>query len=124
MSSPSLRGVARSYLLSIAFWGGMSLLMGLQSQPLDYIKFWPSFLDLLVPGGSSRFCLGLVDAADFLSGRQVSRALPADRLQYVLLWSLGAAPFVLSTYRHAAGADSPYDDSLRKVFSAFCPCVD
>src|SRR5580658_6952084 len=94
MSSPSLRGVARSYLLSIAFWCGMSLLMGLQFKPLDYSKFWPSFLDLLVPAAARAFALALWTPPIFyLVGKYLSYS--KDRVRYVLLWTLGAPVFVL-----------------------------
>ena len=35
MKLPSIREIARAYLMSIIFWWGFALLMGLQYRPLD-----------------------------------------------------------------------------------------
>jgi len=91
---PRLRGIIRAYLLSIAFWYGMSFLMGLQYKPLDRHNLWFSFLDLLVQAGVRAFALALWTPPIFyLAEKCVSYS--ANRFRYVLLWGLGAAPFVL-----------------------------
>jgi two-component system LytT family sensor kinase len=91
---PRLRGISRAYLLSIAFWYGMSFLMGLQYKPLDRHNLWFSFLDLLVQAGVRAFALALWTPPIFyLAEKYVSYS--ANRFPYVLLWGLGAVPFVL-----------------------------
>jgi len=91
---PRLRGIIRAYLLSIAFWYGMSFLMGLQYKPLDRHNLWFSFLDLLVQAGVRAIALALWTPPIFyLAEKCVSYS--ANRFRYVLLWGLGAAPFVL-----------------------------
>jgi two-component system, LytTR family, sensor kinase len=92
--SPRIRGIIRAYLMSIAFWYGISLLMGLQYKPLDRHNLWFSFLDLLVQAGVRAFALALWTPPIFyLAGKYVSYS--ANRVRYVLLWGLGAVPFVL-----------------------------
>src|ERR1700683_3349015 len=48
MNSPPLRGIVRAYIMSIAFWCGFALLMGLQYRPLNRQHLWSWLLDLLV----------------------------------------------------------------------------
>jgi two-component system LytT family sensor kinase len=92
--SPRLRGIIRAYLLSIAFWYGMSMLMGLQYKPLDRHNLWFSFLDLLVQAGVRAFALALWTPPIFyLAEKYVTYS--ANRIRYALLWGFGAAPFVL-----------------------------
>ena len=89
-----LGGIIRAYLLSIAFWYGMSMLMGLQYKPLDRHNLWFSFLDLLVQAGVRAFALALWTPPIFyLAEKFVSHS--ANRVRYVMLWGLGALPFVL-----------------------------
>jgi two-component system, LytTR family, sensor kinase len=89
-----LRGIIRAYLLSIAFWYGMSMLMGLQYKPLDRHNLWFSFLDLLVQAGMRAFALALWTPPIFYLAEKVA-SYSANRVRYVLLWGLGAVPFVL-----------------------------
>jgi two-component system, LytTR family, sensor kinase len=115
---PRLRGIVRAYLMSIAFWGGMSLLMGLQYQPLNHRNLWPSFLNLLAVAGAHAFALALWTPPIFyLVGKYLGHS--RNRLQYVLLWSLGAAPFVLFYIAMLLALTPPYDGSLRKDFPRF-----
>lgn len=92
--APRFRGIVRAYLLSIAFWYGISLLMGLQYKPLDRHNLWFSFLDLLVQAGVRAFALALWTPPIFYLAEKYV-AYSANRLRYVLLWGLGALPFVL-----------------------------
>ena len=92
--APRLRGIIRAYLLSIAFWYGMSMLMGLQYKPLDRHNLWFSFLDLLVQAGVRAFALALWTPPIFyLAEKCVSYSV--NRVRYALLWGFGAVPFVL-----------------------------
>src|ERR1700722_13557160 len=92
--APRLRGIVRVYLLSIAFWCGMAMLMGLQYQPLDRHNLWFSFLNLLMQAGVRAFALALWTPPIFyLAEKYVSYS--ANRVRYALLWALGAVPFVL-----------------------------
>ena len=91
--APRFRGIIRAYLLSIAFWYGMSLLMGLQYKPLDRHNLWFSFLDLLVQAGVRAFALALWTPPIFYLAEKYV-AYSANRVYYVLLWGLGAVPFV------------------------------
>jgi sensor histidine kinase YesM len=94
MNSPTLRGIARAYLMSVAFWCGFALLMGLQYQPPSRQHFWSSLLNLLV-GAALRGCALAfwTPPIFFLVGRYLS--LSNRRVRYVLLWSLGAPAFVV-----------------------------
>jgi hypothetical protein len=57
MQAPRLRGIARAYLMSIAFWCGFALLMGLQYRPLHRQNLWSSLVDLLVEVALRGFAL-------------------------------------------------------------------
>lgn len=92
--APRFRGIVRAYLLSIGFWYGMSMLMGLQYKPLDRHNLWFSFLDLLMQAGVRAFALALWTPPIFYLAERCVR-YSANRVRYVLLWGLGAVPFVL-----------------------------
>jgi sensor histidine kinase YesM len=80
--------------MSISFWYGISLLMGWQYGDLNRQHLWPSFLDLLVKAGVAAFTFALwTPPVFYLVGRYLSSS--KNRIRYVLLWALGAAPFVL-----------------------------
>ena len=92
--APRFGGIVRAYLLSIGFWYGMSMLMGLQYKPLDRHNLWFSFLDLLMQAGVRAFALALWTPPIFYLAEKYVR-YSANRVRYVLLWGLGAVPFVL-----------------------------
>jgi sensor histidine kinase YesM len=92
--APRFHGIVRAYLLSIGFWYGMSMLMGLQYKPLDRHNLWFSFLDLLVQAGVRAFALALWTPPLFYLAEKYVR-YSANRIRYVLLWGLGTVPFVL-----------------------------
>jgi hypothetical protein len=113
MKSPPLRAIARAYIMSIAFWCGFALLMGLQYRPLNLQHLWSSLLDLLIEGALRGFALAFwTPPIFFLVGRYLG--FSSHRLRYALLWSLGAAPFVLLHTSILWVLVPPYDDTLRK----------
>ncbi len=68
--------------------------MGLQDKLLDGHNLWFSFLNLLMQAGVRAFALALWTPPIFyLAEKCVSYS--ANRVPYVLLWGLGAVPFVL-----------------------------
>lgn len=94
MKPLSLRGVARAYLLSIAFWCGMALLMVLQYRPFNRQNPWPWFVDLMVEVALRGFAFSLWTPPIFyLVGKYLSRS--ESRVRIALVWSLGAVPFVV-----------------------------
>jgi two-component system, LytTR family, sensor kinase len=94
MSFPSLRGIARAYLISIAFWFGFALLMGLQYQPPDLHRFWSSFINFVAQAALRAVALALWTPPIF---HLVATRLTTSKsyFRYVLLWSLGVVPFLL-----------------------------
>src|ERR1700743_3805793 len=84
MQSSRMRGIARAYLLSIAFWCGISLLMGLQYQPIDYRHFWYSLGNLLPHVAAHAAALALWTPPIFYL---VARFLPYSkkRVRYAFL---------------------------------------
>jgi hypothetical protein len=94
MYSPRLRPIVQAYVMSIAFWYGLSVLMGLQYSPLDRNHIWFSFLGLLVQAGARAFALALWTPPIFFLVKKYLR-FSTNRVRYALLWGLGAAPFVL-----------------------------
>ena len=94
MYLPRLRPIVRAYVMSIAFWYGLSVLMGLQYSPLDRNHLWFSFLGLLVQAGARAFALALWTPPIFFLVKKYLR-FSTNRVRYALLWGLGAVPFVL-----------------------------
>jgi two-component system LytT family sensor kinase len=94
MYSSRLRPIVRAYVMAIAFWYGLSVLMGLQYSPLDRNHLWFSFLGLLVQAGARAFALALWTPPIFFLVKKYLR-FSAHRVRYALLWGLGALPFVL-----------------------------
>jgi hypothetical protein len=94
MKLPTLRGVVRAYLMSIAFWCGFALLMGLQYRPPNREHFWSWLASLLIDVARRGLALSLWTPPIFYLVRKYL-GFPRSRFRYVLLWSLGAAPFVL-----------------------------
>lgn len=113
MHSPSLRGIARAYILSVAFWCGFALLMVLQYRPLSRQHFWSSLLGLLVETALRGLALAVwTPPIFFLVGKYLS--FSGRRFRYALLWSLGAVPFVLLNTSILWLLVAPYDDALQK----------
>jgi two-component system LytT family sensor kinase len=94
MYSSRLRPIVRAYVMAIAFWYGLSVLMGLQYSPLDRNHLWFSFLGLLVQAGARAFALALWTPPIFFLVKKYLR-FSTHRVRYALLWGLGALPFVL-----------------------------
>jgi two-component system LytT family sensor kinase len=116
MKFSRLNEVARAYMMSIAFWFGISLLMGWQYRLLNPQNLWPSFVDLLVVAGARAFSLAVWTPPIFyLVGKYVSRS--KSRIRYVLLCGLGVAPFVLLQTGILWALVPPYDDVQQKYVS-------
>ncbi|HKD77422.1 MAG TPA: histidine kinase, partial [Ktedonobacterales bacterium] len=113
MQPSRLRGIARAYLASIAFWCGMSLLMGLQYYPIDYQHLWSSLGGLLTQAGARAAALALWTPPIFFL---VARFLPyaKNRVRYVLMWTLGAPVYVVLHTGLFWLIIPPYDDALHK----------
>ena len=89
-----LRGTARAYLMSIAFWFGIAFLMGSQYGVLNRQHLWSSFVDLLGMAGVRGFALALWTPPIFyLVGKYLK--VSTSRWSYVLFCVLGVVPFVL-----------------------------
>ncbi len=116
MQSPRLRGIVRAYLVSIAFWCGLALLMGLQYRPLNRQNLWGSLVDLLVGAALRGLALAFWTPPIFyLVGKYLG--FSKTRFRDALLWSLGAAPFVLLHTSILWVLVPPYDDTLQKYGS-------
>lgn len=113
MNLLSIRAVARAYLMSIAFWCGISLLMGLQYRPPDRHNFWPSLLTLLWEVVLRGLALGFWTPPIFyLVGKYLGHS--RSHIRYALLWSLGAGPFLILHTSLLWALVPPYNDDLRK----------
>ena len=111
---PRLRAIARAYLMSIGFWYPLALLMGLQYQPLNRHHLGPSLRSLLLQAAVHAFGFALWTPPIFyLVGRYVGYA--RHRVRYFLLWSCGAAPFVVAYSGLVLLLNPPYDDVLRQT---------
>jgi hypothetical protein len=116
MQLPRLREINRAYLIAIAFWFGMALLMGLQYKPPDPHNFWPSFLDLMIQAVAHAFGLAFWTPPIFyLVQKYIGFA--KYRVRYVLYWGLGAIPYVVLHTGVFWLIMPPYDDALHKYVS-------
>jgi two-component system LytT family sensor kinase len=110
-----LRAIARAYLMSIAFWYGIALLMGLQYRPLNRQNLWSSLIEMLILAGAHAFPFALWTPPIFyVVAKYIS--FSRNRIRYVLLWLLGAVPFVMF-YSGMVLLTPPYDDVLQKHVS-------
>ena len=113
MQLPRPRVIIRAYLMAIAFWFGMALLMGLQYKPPDPHNFWPSLVDLLVQAAAHGFGLAFWTPPIFYLVQQYI-SFAKYRVRYVVLWGLGAIPYVLLHTGVFWLIMPPYDDALHK----------
>ena len=113
MQPSQLRGIARAYVMSIGFWCGISLLMGLQFRPIDPQHLWSSLTALVPLVIAHAAALALWTPPIFYL---VARYLPStkNRVRYVLLWALGAPVFVVLHTGLYWLLIPPYDDTLHK----------
>lgn len=113
MKLPRVREIARAYVLSIVFWWGFALLMGLQYRPLNRQHLLSSLLGLLPDVAIRDFALSFwTPPIFFLVGQFIH--FSNRRFRYVLLWSLGAPLFVLLQSSITWVLVRPYDDALQK----------
>jgi hypothetical protein len=116
MKWPSARDIARAYAMSIPFWWGFALLMGLQYRPIDRDHVWASIGNLLFEGSLRGFALSFwTPPIFFLVGRCLSYS--TRRIRYVLLWSLAAPPFVVLNTSIVWLIAPPYDETTRQLAS-------
>lgn len=108
-----LRGIARAYLLSIAFWFGIALLMGWQYGYVKPDHLWQSTVNLLAMASAHAFALALwTPPMLYLVGKYLNRS--RNRVLYVLLFVLGAVPFVFIHSGIQSLLLPPFDDVAQK----------
>ena len=116
MRAIALRETIRAYLIAIGFWYGIAFLMGLQYQyrPQNTPLTWASLLELAVQASFRAFALALWTPPIFYL---VGKYLPysKSRVRYVVLWGLGAAPFVLLHTVIAWAVIPNVDDTTQQV---------
>lgn len=124
MESPSLRGIARAYLMSIGFWCAFALLMALQYRPFNHQHPWAWFTELVSEVALHGLALAFWTPPIFLLvSRYIDRA--KSRLTYVLVWSLGSIPFVVLYTSMFWVLVPPYDDTLQKYLPrSFASWID
>ncbi|MGA2921568.1 MAG: histidine kinase [Candidatus Sulfotelmatobacter sp.] len=111
-----MRGIARAYLMSIGFWCGFALLMGLQYTPLDRQHFWTWLSNLIIKVALLGSALAFwTPPVFYLVGKYLR--LCKNRFRYLLFWSLGAVPFVALHTSIIWVLIPPYDDALQKYTS-------
>jgi two-component system, LytTR family, sensor kinase len=111
-----LRGTARAYLMSIAFWFGLACLMGSQYGVLNRQHLWSSFVQLLGMASVRGFALALWTPPIFyLVGKYLN--FSRNRWSYVLVCVLGAVPFVL-LHSGILWALIPQFDDVQHVYVA------
>jgi two-component system LytT family sensor kinase len=109
----SVRGVVRAYLMSIAFWCGIALLMVLQYRPFSRQNPWVWLVDLVVEVALRGFAFALWTPPIFyLVGKNLSCS--KNRVRSALLLGPGAVPFVLLQTSILWVLVPPYDTELQK----------
>lgn len=116
MKPLSVRTVARAYLMSFAFWSGIALLMGLQYRPLDPHALWSSLVALLIEVALRGLGFAVWTPPIFFLVWKYLR-FSKSRFRYLVLWALGAVPFVLLQTSILWVLVPPYDDVLHKYLS-------
>jgi len=111
MKSARLLRIARAYLMSIAFWYAIALLMGLQDEPLNRQNLWSSFIDMLIKAGVHAFGFALWTPPIFYLVEKYLN-FSRNRFRYVLLWGLTSVPFVLLYSGIILLTTTPYDELL------------
>src|ERR1700693_3599574 len=113
MQAPRIRGIARAYLMSIAFWCGFALLMGLQYRPFNRQHLWAWLGDLAFGVALRGLALAFWTPPIFLLvAKYISYS--SHRVRYALLWLLGAAPFVVLHSSLMWVLLPPYDETTQK----------
>lgn len=116
MHWPSLRAIARAYLLSFAFWFGLALLMDLQYRTPDRNHLWQWLAGFLTEAMLRALNLGFWTPPIFyLVSKFLNRS--KHHFRYMLAWSLGAIPFIVlySTILWMLVPD--YDDATLRYIS-------
>ena len=114
--------MARAYLMSIGFWYPLAVLMGLQYLPLDRHHLGPSLRNLLLQAAAHAFVFALWTPPIFyLVGKYLGYA--RHQARYFLLWSFGAAPFVVVYSGLILLLNPPYDDVLRQTMPRTLPSL-
>jgi two-component system, LytTR family, sensor kinase len=92
---PASQSIFRAYAVSIGMWCGISLLTGWQYRIFDEQRHInSSFLDMMLLAGSRGFCYAVLTPPIFyLARRSISEV--RNRVRYILLYCLGAGPFML-----------------------------
>lgn len=94
MELKRLRPIVRAYGLSIAVWGGLSLLTGLQYRVFDKQLNIPTTLsDMILLAESRGFAFALLTPPIFYLARRYSGGA-SDRFRYVFIYCLGVGPFM------------------------------
>jgi two-component system, LytTR family, sensor kinase len=94
MKLPSVRAIARAYLISLLVWCGIALLMGVQASPFNPQNPREWLVNLLVEVAPRAFAMTFWTPPIFYLVRRLLNS-SINRFAYVFLWSVGAFPFVL-----------------------------
>jgi two-component system, LytTR family, sensor kinase len=95
MKPAANRAILRSYGVSIGMWCAISLLTGWQYRIFDEQRHInSSFLDMMLLAGSRGFAYAMLTPPIFYLARR-SIGEVRNRSRYILLYVLGAAPFML-----------------------------
>jgi len=113
MKLPSFRQIGRAYLVSLAFWFGLTLLMGFQNQHLNRQHLLASLQALMIEVVLRSFGFAFWSPPIFyLVGKHLSAS--THRLRYTLFWILGAPLFVFLNSSIVWLFAPPYDYTLQK----------
>jgi two-component system LytT family sensor kinase len=113
MQLPRPGQIARAYLVSLAFWFCLTLLMGFQNQPLNQQHLLASVAALMVEVVLRTLALAFWSPPIFyLVGNYLSAS--THRLRYALLWVFGALLFILLNTSILWLFAPPYDAALQR----------
>jgi two-component system, LytTR family, sensor kinase len=90
-----LQPIIRAYGLSIALWGGLSLLTGVQYRVFDKQLNMPTSLsDMILLAESRGFAFAMLTPPIFYLARRYMGGA-RDRFRYIFIYCLGVGPFML-----------------------------
>lgn len=117
MERITYRQIVRAYAISIGMWFGLSLLTGWQYRIFDQELNIPSSLfDMLLLAGSRGFAFAMLTPPIFYLARRSINEM-RNRALYILLYCLGAVPFMLLYACIRWAVLPPWDAALQKYVS-------
>jgi sensor histidine kinase YesM len=114
MKLATLRPIVRAYGLSIAVWGGLSLLTGWQYRIFDeQLNIPTSLYDMILLAESRGFAFAMLTPPIFYLARRYMGGA-RDRFRYIFIYCLGVGPFMFLYACIRWAVLPPWDPGLQR----------